>query len=192
MQSHGVHQLPTVDEAGRLVGIVTDRDVRSALGYCDALGDNLLESYDATLRDNLVVSEIMTTEPTTIALRSTLDEALGLLCHSSFNALPVMDGHRLCGIITKNDLLRAFHHVLGLDKEGTRVEIALPGLWRDLRDASTALAQYDGQVHSMVVASMRRDGDEPVLYLRASGSSGRQLEDVLRRSGLVVLVPEHK
>ena len=180
MVLHGVLELPVVDESGRFVGIITDRDVRSAVGY------------DRAIPERLRVSEVMTANPRTISLDATLDEALELFCLNRFNALPVMEGLRLAGIITRQNMLRAFHRVLGLDQEGTRVEIALPDLRRDLADAFAALRGFEGMLLSAIVSPMRRDGDEPTLYLRVGGAHGREVEVLLRRAGLIVLVPEHR
>ncbi len=179
MASRQVLELPVVDESGRLIGIVTDRDVRSAVGY------------DRNLSEKLHVSEVMTAEPKTIPLDATLDEALEVFCLNSFNGLPVMNGTQLAGIITRHNMLRAFHRVLGLDQEGARVEIALPDIRRDLADAFAALKDHEASLLSAVVSPMRRDGDEPTLYLRVAGKECREVEELLSRAGLIVLVPEH-
>ena len=179
LRQHRIHQLPVVDHAGRLTGIITDRDVRSAVGY------------DAVLGDGLSVSEVMTASPTTVSLDAALDDALRILCTNRFNALPVMNNHDLVGIITRQDVLSAFHDILGLNRKSHRVEIALPNLRDDLRDAFKALHSLDGEVISVVVSSMRKDGDEPTLYLRIAGSKGRLAERALRNAGLIVLEPEY-
>jgi len=179
LRRHNILQLPVLDDSARLTGIISDRDVRSAVGY------------DATLEEKLSVSEVMTANPKTIALEATVDEALGVFFAGRFNAWPVMNGDELKGIITAKDLLRAFHHILGLDREGSRIEIALPNLRIDPADAFKALTAYDGEILSAIVSSMRRDGDEPTLYVRVAEQSGRAVEETLRRAGLIVLVPEH-
>ncbi len=179
LRVHNCHQLPVLDGSKRLVGIVTDRDVRSAVGY------------DATLGDELFVSEIMNAAPVSICLNASFDEALEMLIANRFNALPVIENDGLVGIITRQDALRAFQQLLGLGQEGRRVEIALPQLRDDLCDAFKALQLFDGDILSAVVSSMRRDGDEPTLYLRVAGSDTRSVEKALRNAGLIVLVPEH-
>lgn len=174
------HQLPVLDEGGRLVGILSDRDVRSAMGYDDEHGAELS------------VSEVMTASPKTIPLVATLDEALGVLCNSLFNALPVMRAQELVGIITRRDVLQAFRKVLGLDRSGRRVEIALPNLCEDLSQAFAALKSCQCEITSAVVSSMRHDGDEPTLYLRVAGNQVRLLERLMRNAGLIVLAPDHR
>lgn len=180
MRAHHVRQFPVIDEAGRFAGIVTDRDVRSAVGY------------DRTISEKLRVAEIMTADPKTLRLSATLDEALAMFCRNSFNAFPILKADRLVGIITRGDVLRAFHGLLGLDQPGARVEIALPNLRQDLADAFKALQSYDGDIVGAVVGRMRRDGDEPSLYLKVTDPDGHEVEEHLRRAGLIVLVPEHR
>jgi|CXWL01.1.fsa_nt_gi CBS domain-containing protein len=91
---HKIRQVPVVDEANRLVGIVTDRDIRSATGY-DA--DNPLA---------LVAEEIMSPDVVTITPGADLHEAAELLHEHSFGALPVVVGDHVIGIISTRDLLR--------------------------------------------------------------------------------------
>lgn len=180
LRERNCHQLPVIDDAKRLIGIVSDRDIRSAMGY------------DRTLGDELRVAEVMTASPTTIRLDAPLDEALEMLCQNRFNALPVMENSTLVGIITRQDILKAFHVLLGLDAPGRRVEIALPNIREDLHAAFGALRTFDGDVVGAVVSNTRRDGDEPTLYLRVAGTQSRPAEHLLRHAGLIVLVPEHQ
>ena len=180
LRSRRVSQFPVIDEAGRFIGIVTDRDVRSAVGY------------DRTIAEKLRIVEIMTADPESLPLSATLDQALDMFRRSTFNAFPILEADRLVGIITRGDVLRAFHGLLGLDQPGARVEIALPNLRQDLADAFNALKSYDGKIVGAVVGRMRRDGDEPSLYLKVSDTDGRRVEEHLRRAGMIVLVPEHR
>jgi len=100
MRKHRIRHLPVLDESGRLVGIVTDRDVRTAV------------EFDRTLRDKLTVAEVMTSEPTTIGGEATLNEALDMLIKNRFGSLPVMRAGTMIGILTRSDLLRAFRDAL--------------------------------------------------------------------------------
>ena len=114
MQRHHIHHVPVLDGANRLVGILSDRDVRSAVGY------------DRTLTEKLSASEVMTAEPTTIALDAQLEEVLQIFRTHRFGAVLVLRSGGLVGIITKSDIVRAFYQLLGLDLPGRRIEVALP------------------------------------------------------------------
>ncbi len=178
LQERLFHHLPVVDDADRLVGIVTDRDVRSAVGV------------EKVLSEKLTVSEVMTADPVTISAKMTLDEALAIFCSNRFGALPVVNQDELVGIITTYDILRAFYDVLGLDQPGCRVEVALPDLRADLAQTFEALRSCPQDMISAVVSRMRRDGGEPALYLRVAGTDPRLVERHLREKALIVLEPE--
>jgi len=100
MRRRSIHQVPVVDEAGRLVGIVTDRDVRSATGY-ECRNDL-----------DLVAEDIMTSDVVTIAPGAALSEAVELLLRHRFRALPVVLGDRVVGMLSTSDLLRRLADLL--------------------------------------------------------------------------------
>lgn len=99
-----VRHLPVV-ERGRLVGIVTDRDLRQALPS-RAVG---LEMHEAPhLAEKVRIWEVMARAVVTISREAPIEEAARLLLKYRIGGLPVMKGEALVGIITKTDLLRAF------------------------------------------------------------------------------------
>jgi acetoin utilization protein AcuB len=177
MDEHRVHQLPVIDSNRRLIAIVTDRDVRSACGY------------DAAAQANLTVDEIMTHDPKVIGPGATLEEALGILCAERFNALPVVNGGELVGILTRSDILRAFRDLLGLDHPGRRIEVALPEGMRSVVELVGGLTDED-QITAVIAARLRDDGDEPILYLRTRSMAPGQVERRLRARGAILLAPE--
>jgi acetoin utilization protein AcuB len=110
--------LPVVDGEGKLVGIVTDRDMR------DANPSSLLseEAYQKTLDQVMQhrIEEIMTKNPLTIAPYYTLQDALLVIGQKKVGALPVVDEDgNLKGIMSTRDLLRAFVNIMGIDEPGT-------------------------------------------------------------------------
>jgi len=103
MTDNRFRQLPVVQD-GELVGIVTDRDVRSFLS--GSLLTNL-EAREKAL--NTKVREIMTTEPLTLSPEDDLQEAVELFIEEKVGGMPVVDETEgLVGIVTYVDLLRCF------------------------------------------------------------------------------------
>jgi CBS domain-containing protein len=90
MQQHRFRSLPVVDD-GKLVGIVTDGDIRTNW--------NCLES--------LVVGKVMTTALVTVTPHTSVWDAARLLSERKIGAMPVLDDGVLVGIISTMDLLRA-------------------------------------------------------------------------------------
>jgi acetoin utilization protein AcuB len=103
MTENRIRQLPVVAE-GALLGIITDRDIRSFLAQ-SALVEP--EERAKVLRTN--VREIMTAEPLTLAPDDDLREALELLIEEKIGGIPVVDqAEGLVGIVTYVDVLRCF------------------------------------------------------------------------------------
>jgi acetoin utilization protein AcuB len=102
LRSRRIRHLPIV-ENGRLIGIVTDRDVKRALP--SLLEGTTQEEHDRLL-SSTAISRIMTREPVTTTPTTKLKDALTLMIENRYGGLPVLDGNRLCGIVTENDLLR--------------------------------------------------------------------------------------
>ena len=118
MTSHKIRHLPVVDAEGKLVGILSDRDLRSVMPY--GFGQ---ESDSDQLRRNLTgitVAEVMTADPHTISESSTLQDALLQFMRFNVGAFPVIDdGSRVVAIISYRDLLRMFIHFLGVEQPGS-------------------------------------------------------------------------
>ncbi len=98
-----VRHLPVM-ERGRLVGIVTDRDLRQALPS-RAVGVEMHEAHH--LAEKVRIWEVMARAVVTISREAPIEEAARLLLKYRIGGLPVLKGETLVGIITKTDLLRA-------------------------------------------------------------------------------------
>jgi CBS domain-containing protein/nucleotide-binding universal stress UspA family protein len=105
-----IRHLPVVQD-GRLVGIITDRDVRTTQPS-PATGLTVREMH--YLLDRLTVLAVMTRPVITVAPHESLTEAVRLMLENRIGGLPVMAGERLVGILTEVDLLRAFSTTLGV------------------------------------------------------------------------------
>lgn len=104
MSAAGIGRLPIVDQA-RLVGIVTDGDLRRRTPYAPEAGDPT-ESQDL-LMPHVRICGVMTYAPITSGPLLALEEAAALMHERRVNTLPIVDGERLVGILTMGDVLRA-------------------------------------------------------------------------------------
>lgn len=118
MVSNSIRHLPVIDEAGKLIGVVSDRDMR------DAMPSTLLkkEDYELTLQKimDFPVGDIMTKDPMAAHLYYTIQDTLLMMRSKKVGALPVTDDDGyLKGILSVRDLLAAFVDVMGIEEPGT-------------------------------------------------------------------------
>lgn len=122
IRQKGIRHIPVV-EGKRLVGIVTDRDLRQAAPS----GATSLSIHELHyILERLTVREVMTKQVVTIRPEQTVEEAALLLLGHRIGGLPVVRDGELCGIITETDILQAFLQLRGkgpLDIASSIVEI---------------------------------------------------------------------
>jgi acetoin utilization protein AcuB len=104
LRRRDIRSVPVVED-GKLIGIVTDRDVRQvAPAYPLFRDENEIRRYT----ENLTVSAAMTADPMTISPDAPLVRAAKLLETYRISSLPVLDGQTLVGLISTTDVLRVF------------------------------------------------------------------------------------
>jgi Predicted transcriptional regulator, contains C-terminal CBS domains len=112
MVENRIRQLPVVDK-GALLGIITDRDVRSFLAQ-----SSLVEPEERAKALRTRVRDIMTAEPLTLSPEDDLRDAVELLIEDKIGGIPVVDeAEGLVGIVTYVDVLRCFLNRLEEEQE---------------------------------------------------------------------------
>jgi acetoin utilization protein AcuB len=151
MEDHGIRHLPVVEDVDKLVGIVTDRDLRSALPHKFFQGPVSPEEADANRY--MKIRDIMTREVVTVSLHYTIPDALLLIQQKRVGAFPVVDDQgRLKGIISVRDLLRAFINVLGIGQPGTLLCILVEDKIGQLKKIVDAITEMNVSFGSVLVA----------------------------------------
>lgn len=104
MKTQSCRQLPVLDN-GKLVGIITDRDVRLVMNSPLILHGRW---QDDEILDNITAETCMTPDPMTVTPDTPAYQAANMLSSYKFGALPVVDNGTLVGIITVTDFLNYF------------------------------------------------------------------------------------
>jgi acetoin utilization protein AcuB len=178
LQENRIHHLPVI-EGGELVGIVSDTDLRKWV-----LGEEMINEGGTVSRRTGLLEEVMTRDVITMGPEDTIEDALLTLHKKRFGALPVVEGRKLVGIITKADILAAFVDTLRIEGVGgVRIEVILP------RDASFLLRligkleEMKVEIRSLVLSPFR---GEFVAFLRIGTIDVAKVKSGLQASGFTV------
>ncbi len=123
MKENNIRRLPVVSH-GKLIGIITDRDVKDA-SPSKTTSLDIHELY--YLLSEMKVKDVMTSSPLTLSGGDTLEKAAIVMLKSKISGLPVVDasGH-LIGLLSETDVLRGFIHMTGIKDHAIQFVFDLP------------------------------------------------------------------
>jgi len=187
MATHQIRHLPVIDGQDRLIGVVTDRDVRSILPY-DCYKDPDCTKEQEKLA-GLKIKNIMTAEPLTISPSDTIQDALLLIQEKRVGAFPVVDDTgKLKGIISVRDLLRAFTNVLGIGEPGTLLCILVEEKIGQMKKIVDAITEEGISFGSILVARYWEEDKRAVFPYLLTQNIGR-IKKKLQEMGFTLLEP---
>ncbi len=161
MAEHGFRHLPVVDKNNTLIGIVTDRDIRSAMP--STFVDEEEGKKEREHISQLKIKDIMTTNPITLSPTNTLEDALLLMQKMRVGAFPVVDQRgRVVGIISIRDLLGAFINVLGIEEPGMLLCILVEEKVGEMKKIVDAITEERISFGSILVARYWEEGKRAV------------------------------
>jgi len=187
MKRHGFRHLPVVETDHRLIGIVTDRDIRSALPSSQI--SDTRDGGELTGLAGIKIIDIMTPDPVTASLSDTIQDALLLIQEKKVGALPVVDEQGvLKGIISVRDLLRAFVHVLGIGEPGTLLCIIVEEKIGQLKKIVDAITEENISFGSVLVSRYWEENKRAVFpYLLTQNIA--PIKRKLKKMGYTLLDP---
>lgn len=121
LQRRGFRHVPILD-GGKLVGIVSDRDVKQAMFSAASVTEGRERSR---LLDELTAGQIMSRAVVTIGPMFGVEEAARLMATRKISAVPVTEGDRLVGLLTETDVLQLFVRAMGVLEPSSRVDVIL-------------------------------------------------------------------
>ena len=134
LKENNIRILPVMKKE-KLVGIVTDRDLKRA----SASDATLLDVHELVyLMAKIKVKHLMTQNPITVPMDFTVEETAEVLLSNKISGLPVLDhGRKLVGVITQSDLFKAMIALTGIGKKGIQFAFQLedrPGSIKEVAD----------------------------------------------------------
>jgi len=143
MNERKIRRLPVVDTHGKLLGIVSDKDLLLA-SPSPATSLAIWEIHD--LLAKLTVEKTMTREVITISEDTPLEEAARVMVDRRIGGLPVMKGNELVGIVSESDLFKTLLELLGGRRQGVRITVSTPGAKGTLADITGTIFGAGGDI----------------------------------------------
>lgn len=177
MREKKINRLPVV-EKGKLVGIVTDGDLRE-VSPSPATTLSIFElNYlvaKTPIRD-VAVKKVITCTPDT-----KIEDAALLMREHGIGALPVLDQGKLVGIITGTDIFDAFLDVMGFRSPGQRFVIETKDEVGVMVDFASIMKEHDVNIASLAVYHLRNNKVQ--ILARLNGDRVKEVKDSLLEKG---------
>ena len=162
MKENNIRGLPVIKNS-KLVGIVTDRDLKRA----SASDANTLDIHELLfLIEKIKIKEVMTENPLTVSVNSTIEEAAEVLLDNKFSRLPVVDNDgNLVGIITQTDIFRVLVSLTGVREKGIQFGFLLEDRPGSIKEVGDIIRKYDCRMVSIMSSGNGNHGFRHV-YIR--------------------------
>lgn len=178
MTERKIRRLPVLDSSGKLVGIVSDRDLLLA-SPSPATSLAVWEIHD--LLAKLTVEKMMSTNVITVTEETPLEEAARVMVDNRIGGLPVMRGEALVGIISESDLFKTLLELLGGRRPGVRITVSTPGTKGTLAEITSAIYAAGGDIVGLGFSEMQGEGEDTWLNtFKVQGVGREQLVEAIR------------
>jgi acetoin utilization protein AcuB len=183
LKEHEIRHLPVLKDGERLVGILSERDIKQA-SPSPATALEIREIY--YLLDKVKVKQIMTRRPYTVSSSSPIEEAALIIREKKIGCLPVVDDGKLVGILTETDIIDAFIAGMGVNGPGYRIELVLQNRPGKLLELLKLLKDFEANVVSVATAA-HDDPDKIINILRIETRNYKLVKAAIKKSGFELL-----
>ena len=189
LKKHNIKMLPVMKQ-GKLVGIVTDRDLKSA----SASEATSLEIHELLyLISKIKIKEIMTKNPITVPLDYTIEETAEILLKHKISGVPVIDHFGdIVGTITQNDIFRTIISLTGVERKGIQFGLEVEDLPGSIKEVSDIIRQHGGRMASILTSYDLAPEGFRRLYIRMYGIDRFKLnklkESLRKKASLLYMV----
>jgi acetoin utilization protein AcuB len=183
MRESKVRRLPVLDKGGKLVGIITEKD----LLYVSPSPATSLSIHELHyLIAKIKVRDVMAKDVITVTEYTPLEEAARIMADNKIGSLPVMRDDKLVGIITETDLFCIFLELLGAREKGIRLTILVPEEKGILATLTGDIAKMGGNIISLGTFT----GEDPsnrLITVKVSEVGQDELVSAMEASGMEIV-----
>ena len=165
MREEKIRRFPVVDDGGKLVGIVSDKD----LLYAAPSPATSLSIYELHyLYSRITVEQVMTRKVITVDENDPLEEAARIMVDNKVGGLPVMRDGKLVGLITETDIFKTFMEMMGARDQGVRLTLLCPDQPGKLAALTSAVAGLGGNIVNLGTF-WGEDASSAIITMKVSG-----------------------
>lgn len=188
---HKINMLPVMKKE-KLVGIVTDRDLKKA----SASDATTLDVHELLyLISKIKIKDIMSKKPVTVPFDFTIEETASMLLENNISGAPVVDNNNhLVGVITQADIFKVIISLTGIAKKGIHFGFKVKDLPGSIKEVADILRNYGGRMASILTSYERVPHGYRNVYIRAYGldrSSFKNMLNDLRSKADVLYYVDH-
>ena len=179
LKEKNIRRLPVVDESGKMVGIITDRDIKEA-SPSKATTLDVHELY--YLLSEIKIKDIMTKNPFCVNESGTVEKAAVVMREKKVEGLPVVDDDdKVVGIITETDIFNVMIDITGVYQGGVQLGFKLPNTPGSLKDVLSDLRASKARIISILTSYDQGGPDTRHVYIRIADMDKSE-ENQLKKS----------
>ncbi len=192
MKTHHISLLPVLDK-NRLVGVITDRDLKKA----SASEATTLEMHELLyLLSTIKVKDIMSVNPVTVPPDFTIEETAELLLAHKISGVPVVDKNGIVvGVISHTDLFKVIISLTGIGKRGIQFAFCLEDRQGSIQDVAQIIRRFGGRMASILTSYEKAPEGYRNVYIRMYGINRLKLEELkaaLKEKATLLYMVDHR
>ena len=184
LEQKQINHLLVVASDGELLGIVSDRDLKKSWA---SSATTLSKNELMYLLDQVSVFSIMAKKTIAISPGTTIERAALIMNQNRINALPVLDGKELVGIITSRDVIAILLEAIGIEKDSARLTVLVKDRIGVISDISEALRDQGINIRSLFTWPEKDHPGVYYLVVRVPADDGDNAAASLEAKGFKVL-----
>lgn len=175
MKDNRIRRLPVMKDE-KLVGIITDRDLKEA-SPSKASALDVHELY--YLLSEIKVKDLMTKNPLPIGPDESVEKAAVLMLDKKISGLPVVENKNLVGIITQTDIFRALTSITGIHQGGVKIALDLPDIPGTTQAVINTIRSHGGRIMSVMTSYDVPEEGHRHVFVRTKDMKGKKLDKLL-------------